>query len=262
MGLFATAMLVVAIILAGCGASPALEPAAEDVSDENAQAVTPGALTVEWQGDAGCRQASVDRNENVRFGACGGSLTTLQLGEAADEAGSELATFVATYAPFTATTAAGTVSFGGQGEQVASAAEQRMLAEWARWLAREAEAGVTTISDGVVFTWHRVGGAKAACDIVSLYVTGVAETRSCHQEPPVLLSRTRLNADQLARLYEWADSLAAIEDGEASVDSDGASIRLAFNGLGATATNQSAQQAMIDLAESLFNAAGQASDNP
>jgi hypothetical protein len=240
-------------LIAACGpTSQGVEPAA----GEQVEAVPAGTLSVQWQADGQCRQATLDRNENVRYGSCGGSLTTLQLGEATVEASSELGTFVDQYASFTAETAAGTVTFGGQGSQVATAAEQRMLGEWARWLAREAEAGDATISDGVVFTWHRVGGADAACDIVTLYITGVVETRSCHREPPQLLSRTRLSAGQLDQLYTWADGLASFET---STDANGASIRLFFAGTGSVEARSADQQAMTTLAETLFSAVGDSS---
>jgi hypothetical protein len=253
LSLFAAMVLVMAILLAGCSSGA---PVAEPEVSEAGQSAPAGSLSVQWQDGGDCRQATVDRNDNVRYGSCGGNLTTLQLGAAAEDAGAELAQFVDTFAPFSAETAAGVVDFGGQGEQVASAAEQRMLGEWARWLAREAEAGAATISDGVVFTWHRVGGSKAACDIVSLYVTGVVETRSCHSDPPRLLSRDRLTAAQLAELYGWADSLATFDEAQVSLDADGATVRLAFFGLGSDTANQPQQQAMIELAQSLFPATG------
>jgi hypothetical protein len=253
--LLAAAALIVAIVMSGCGTTAPPEPAASQ-PDEGAPV---GSLTVEWQQDGQCRQASLDRNENVRYGACGGNMTTLQLGEAATEASDELAAFVDQYAAFNAETAAGSVRFGGQGSQVATVAEQRMLAEWARWLAREAEAGEATISDGVVFTWHRLGGDEAACDIVSLYATGIVETRSCHKEPPQLLSRTRLSAGQLEQLYAWADGLAAFDADGATTDATGATIRLTFAGSGEAQASQMDRQAMTGLAAELFAAAAPAS---
>lgn len=76
----------------------------------------------------------------VAFGYCGSTLFGGKF--VADARPATLASFAARYAPFAASTAAGTITFVGSGAQVATPAEQAALAAWTQRLVMEAASGV------------------------------------------------------------------------------------------------------------------------
>jgi hypothetical protein len=114
-----------------------------------APAAQVGEPVIVWRqtdGEGLCRTAGIG-DEGVAFGPCEG----VQLGGifGQPDRRQDLVEFAATYALFTASTQAGDVEFRGEGDQTASPAEQRMLAEWARLVALEAEAGRSGASWGL-----------------------------------------------------------------------------------------------------------------
>jgi len=86
-----------------------------------------------------CQDARVGA-QGVAFGYCGGTLFGGKF--VTDARPATLATFAARYAPFTASTAAGTITFAGSGDQVATPEEQEALAAWTQRLVMEAASGV------------------------------------------------------------------------------------------------------------------------
>ena len=115
----------------------------------------------------------------------------------------DLLFFVRTYAPFRQRSAGGELAFGGQGPVKAGAVEQRMILEWARKVAAEAESGQSESSYGLVLAWHR-GGAAESCDDLAVYLDGEVRAGSCAWPDE---SRGRLRPEPLARLDDWYDKL-------------------------------------------------------
>jgi hypothetical protein len=150
----------------------------------------------------------------------------------------DLEEFAATYAPFAVETPAGDVTFHGRGARVATPAEQRMVAEWARLVALEAEAGRSGASWGLALAWNLEGGNPQRCASVTIYVTGEVFAADCAAEPPQTLLHTRLAAAQLQRLYTWLDTYQPFErilPAPGAAGETGATVRIVFSGSGAAA---------------------------
>jgi hypothetical protein len=115
-----------------------------------------------WQHteDNVCRMLEVGP-EGVIFGPCDGSMDQADLPAGRLE---ELGELLGLYASFNAETPTGTVMLNSQGEQDASQAEQRSVAEWARPVYQEVEAGRSGAAWGMAFAWHREGGIAGFCD--------------------------------------------------------------------------------------------------
>jgi hypothetical protein len=232
------------------------EPTAPPPAVTNAPALE-GAL-IEWTGQdetGGCATAVIATTQ-VAHGPCGGPF--VETAFSLEERPQEVAQFAAHYAPFTAATAAGQITFNGQGTHTAVAAEQRMIAEWARLVALEAAFGRSGASWGLALAYHREGGIVGFCDDISIYLTGVAHAVSCQGGEPRNLGSVRLNAGQLAQLYAWVDRLQSFEyeQSDASdegVVSDAMTIRLLFTGMGTAVAGEADRQAMALLAQELLN---------
>jgi hypothetical protein len=212
-----------------------------------------GEVILSWQQTLDTCQAADFGRDGVSFGPCmgvrmGGKLVS-------PEREDELADLIATYAPFEAETPAGIVTFTGAGSVIATAAEQRMIAEWARQAILEASAGRSGAGWGLAFAWHREGGIAGFCDDVNTYVTGQLYATSCKGENPENLVQRRMTAEELEKLYAWVDEYAPfeiIQDDGAVADS--MKITLIFSGAGATEADGAVQQEILNFAQELFTA--------
>lgn len=212
-----------------------------------------GARVLTWRNsdESGCQTIEAGP-DGVAFGPCGGQL--LGVPYSFDTRQPALSTFANTYQAFTAETPAGTVDFVGTGSQVATPAEQRMIAEWAHSVNLEAQGGRSGASWGLVVAWHREGGLAGFCDDVTVYVTGDAYITSCRGNQPQELGRVQLAPDQLAIVYDWVDTLQPFEVEETDpATEDAMTIRMVFSGAGTAAANEAVEQAITDLALTLIN---------
>jgi hypothetical protein len=203
---------------------------------------------VEWSGTIeGVCQAAIIGTNNVTFGPCDGPTTAGEF--SSDERREDLEYFVSEFASFAAETPAGMVEFSGQGDVVATPAEQRMIAEWARLVALEAASGRSDENWGMIFTYHREGGIAGFCDDVTVTVTGVAHATSCAGNEPQELGRVRLDANQLATAFNWVDTLQSFEyEHTDPATADAMTIRIVFSGTGNTEATEEDRKAMEALA--------------
>ena len=203
------------------------------------------AVTLAWQQPEMdlCHSAMIGAQQ-IAFGPCEGPLTSTPLLEEMARP-AELANFVQTYAAFEAATPAGTVTFTGTGTTVATPAEQRMLAEWARLVFWEAQGGRSGAAWGLVFAWHREGGIAGFCDDVTVDVTGQVYVTSCKGNLPQDMGKRRLTAHELAQIYTWMDKLQSFtfEQKDAAV-ADAMQVQLTFNGVGEQTATREEQQAI------------------
>lgn len=197
-----------------------------------------------------CRQG-VYTMDRAAAGLCDAPLVATPL--QGDWVGRNLPYFLATYAPFTAETMAGTVTFTGTGSLGAMPAEQQMIAEFARIGSGIVESGHEGASYGLAFALHREGGLAGVCEDFEVYVSGEVFITSCKGETPERLAYGRLTALELETLYslldtytftEWADATAIAYDGLAQ--------ELVFNGRGDVSASDVEVQTLIDLAGSLY----------
>lgn len=210
-----------------------------------------GDLLMSWQQTLDTCQAAQFGTQGVIFGPCMG----VQMGGrlVSPEREEQLADLIATYAPFEAETAAGIVTFNGQGDTEAAPVEQRMIAEWARQASLEASAGRSGASWGLAFAWHREGGIAGFCDDLTAYVTGLLYASSCQGQTPENLGSRWMTSDELERLYAWIDEYAPFEylhdDGAVA---DSMKVTLIFSGAGASEADEAIQQEIVAFAQELY----------
>ncbi len=215
-----------------------------------------GEMLIEWTGnsDSGCTVAQIGP-DGIAIGRCYEEVR-LGLPFAVESRAADLADFVATFAPFTADTPAGSVAFNGTGTEAATPAQQRMIAEWSRLVQLEAQGGRSGASWGLAFAWHREGGIAGFCDDLTVYVTGEAWATSCRGQNPQDLGHFRLDAEELAMLYQWVDGFASFEyEQRDPAVADSMTVRLIFSGAGEQAANEAEQAAILDFAQMLYSAA-------
>ncbi len=179
-----------------------------EAPDVNEQAVA-----VEWQAQTqrGCWHASISIG-TVAFGACGADIMPASYADPTRV--DELQAFVAAYPSFNAETAAGTVRFVGIGTQTATDIEQRMIAEWAQAVAREAESGQAQPGVGAALVYARVN-ADEDMESLQIYRSGEALATVCEDDgddcrEPV---RARLTPGDLLILYDLVDTYQSFDVG-------------------------------------------------
>lgn len=201
--------------------------------------------------DVPCQQATLGA-EGVVYGLCEGAALKAEL--VSQERAAEMEDFVATYAPFEAETAAGTLSFQGQGDTEATGVEQRQIAEWARLTAVEASSGQQSVELGLAMLWRREGGVAGFCDDLLIYSTGQVRSYSCGGDAIEPTGEGRLSAEELEQLYEWLDTfqqtmVEEIDDAEA----DAMTIQMLLVGRGMEEATDEQKQDMAAFAEEQFN---------
>ncbi|MBX3014058.1 MAG: hypothetical protein KF832_21235 [Caldilineaceae bacterium] len=206
-------------------------------------------LTWTQRDENGCQTIEAG-TEGVAFGLCGTPLLGVPYGLPTRQP--DINWLAGYYRAFGGETPAGSVDFVGNGPHLATANEQRMIAEWARLVFQEAQAGDADASRGLVLAWQRSGGDPAACVDVILYRTGDAELTRCQAAPPEPLGRVRLMVHQLALLYTWVDTLQAFSAAEVALMEGPATVGdLRFVGAGSQVATLADQQAIALLAEQL-----------
>ncbi len=207
-----------------------------------------GEVVISWrQGGELCQTASVGL-EGVAFGPCG---TVLMWGQLLKEVGrpQELAEFSQTYASFEADTPAGEISFKGEGDTVATIAEQRMIAEWTQLVRLEAEAGRSGASWGLALAWRRQNNQPGFCDNLTIDLTGkvFASIALCDGGQATDLGAGRLTPAQLQQLYRWVDMFKAFE-----INQTGSPVYLILAGSGTTEAGLVDQELMLNFAAEIF----------
>lgn len=211
-------------------------------------------LSLTWQEGGNCTTALLQSESGVQTGLCNGHPTDYPFSTDTPDGVALLTRFVTTYAPFTAETPIGTVKLKGTGTTPATPAQQRQMAETARWLTETAMAGRSSAANYLALSWHREGGIAGFCDDLAISRTGLAEASSCKGTPPAIT----LNDAQLSQLYTWLDTLQAfdIAQGDPAGAADAMHISLRFGGRGAVPADAAQQQAILDFASALFAGQG------
>jgi hypothetical protein len=214
-----------------------------------------GDVLITWSesNELGCQQALIKMDE-ISFGACEAAMTVVPF--SGDSEANDLAYFSQKYASFEAQTAAGDISFSGVGSEIATPAEQRMIAAWTRLTKQVAEAGRAGAAWGLVIAWHREGGVAGFCDDLGVYETGVAMASTCKLEQPVIPERIFLNASQLEQLYTWIDDLSTFEFEQSDpATADALTVYMQFAGSGEQTASAEVQQSILDFAAQVYTQA-------
>jgi hypothetical protein len=209
-----------------------------------------GGIGITWQADNQC-QAAVITQQGVTYGPCDGEMKTAPLPNNGEK--QDLDGFANTYAPVYVETNVGRINLAGRGDDQASPAEQRMLAEWARLTVESATLGDTETLHQPAIAWHREGGIAGFCDDLTVNVAGEATSTSCKDGTHQELGQARLNGQQLAQLYGWVDTLQSFEVVQTEpANADKMTVQLSFTGRGTREATPMEQQAIGAFAAQLF----------
>lgn len=162
-----------------------------------------------------------------------------------------LSEWVQRYAAFEVETKAGRLMLNGFGVLVATEAEQRMLAEWARLNFELAQTGSLDPAEGLVLAWSRQGGIAGFCDDLGVYLDGRVVVSNCKtgEEP---YPAFRLNATQLEQLYAWVDAYQSTEQVTTDpAQADGMTLRLYLYGEGEDRPDNETLRAISEFAAGL-----------
>lgn len=166
----------------------------------------------------------------------------------------QLVIFIGRYASFQARTPAGEVSLRGIGTAIASAAEQRMIAEWAAAVAPEVGQGLPTPTPDTTLVWERTGGIAGFCDRVVVGRTGFASAWSCRGGTERLIATTVLQSEELATLYQWLDQFEAFSWHSDNLDAtaDAMSLALEFDSAGPNSVGEADREQMLAFVDRLI----------
>jgi hypothetical protein len=204
-----------------------------------------------WEQTTGgvCSRVEIG-TKSVAYGSCDGALTEAQLSAAR---AAELTYLLAAYQSFSTATRAGTIHFNGQGQQEASPAEMRSVAEWAKLVDMEAQGGRGGAAWGLAFTWHREGGIAGFCDDLGVYLTGWAMPGSCKGGQSRNFNPYRLTSEELTQMYAWIDQLAAFDyEHKDAASADAMQIKLSWMGAGTGQADQPLQEKIAAFAGQVY----------
>jgi hypothetical protein len=216
---------------------------------ENQLASPSGRISlISWQSvGQPCQQVTVTEQEII-FGCYpDASPVTISADRAAD-----FLYFTKNYAPFSAITSDGKLTFSGQGGVGANADQQRGINEWARLVFQEVHSGKADPAWGLAINYQRHGGIAGFADTVNVYSAGYAMT-STYNSDPVVFKKVYLNKNQLHQLYQWLDTFKAVKYDQSSPANvaDGMSITLGLAGAGKKTASDQDIQSMLSFGSNL-----------
>lgn len=158
--------------------------------------------------------------------------------------------FTSLFLPFQSLTQAGKIDFFGTGAVTATPFQQRMIAEWARWVFSTASKGDVHEEESLVLSWQ-YENSHGECYRVSVYAFGEARLSTCASSEPEIVGRLRLLSSQLQLLYAFQSQLHSFQHEVTNLGAQETSTtRLNFFGQGEEAATDYHKDWMIDLAES------------
>jgi len=207
-------------------------------------------ILLEWTSPA-CDVLSVS-TQALNYGKCGGSLQTVP---GFDPGLEPFKNWNKTFAPFEADSPAGKVKFNGLGINtdglgtiIATPAEQRMIAEWAKLQFDIAKSGRAGAASGLAFGYHREGGIAGFCDDVVVYLDGRAMVSSCKG----LNTTFYLTASELQQVYAWFDGLKSIDYSYSDpATADGMKTVLSMPGQGQKSADDASIHAILEFISGL-----------
>ena len=204
----------------------------------------PGML-LEWTG-ADCSRLTVS-TVAAFYGKCGETLVAVPSMHAG--AGDDpLKNWAQSFTPFEVDTPAGQLKFTGLGKSIASPADQRMIAEWAKLQFEVAQAGRAGAAWGLAFSYHRAGGIAGFCDDVAVYLDGHALVSSCKEQ----FAPFYLTASEMQQVYAWFDDLKPVDYLHTdSAAADGMTISLILPGQGQKTADDATLSAIAEYASQL-----------
>lgn len=200
------------------------------------------ALVLTWQSvDQPCMVADFSA-EVITFAECADPLNSV-LGKVQAERLIELTN---EFASFTASTPAGKISLSGKGTTVATEAEQRSIAEWAKSNFESARLGSPDKAWSLAFSYHH---NSQGCEDVAISFSGLALVSVCDG----FLGQTYLTAPELEQLYEWIDSFSSEEvTSQPDQSPSPSSFVVKLNGTGSKRPDEQTIRSMVEFGNQIF----------
>lgn len=180
--------------------------------------------------------------EAITYEECADPLTSV-LGEVQAERLSEL---IAEFAPFTASTPAGQISLSGTGTTVATEAEQRSIAEWAKSNFESARFGNPDKAWSLAFSYHH---NSQGCEDVAISFSGLALVSVCDG----FLGQTYLTAPELKQMFAWIDSFSSQEvTSQPDQSPSPSTFVVKLNGTGSEQPDDQIIRSMVEFGNKIF----------
>jgi hypothetical protein len=211
-----------------------------------------GETIISWTGEHGaelgrCAMAEVG-TKAVAFGDCFGQMMTGIFANVANR--NLLAQHVARFATFRADTPAGQIVFTGKGEQQATLADQRAIAELAQLMYLEARSGRAGASWATAIALQQETTPDRTPMCVSVQMTGQVYVSKCESDAPV--TPIFLNPSGLEQLFRWVDELALYETKASGME---VMTKITFGGRGSREASEADKLAIQSFAEGLIGEA-------
>lgn len=214
-----------------------------------------GEVLVTWTGQKTPEEGSCATTEigtdALSISDCGG--TPVQANFVREQNAQAMKNYAAGYVSFEADTQAGKVAFNGKGSAQPTPAEQRMIAELADLMYREAIMGRPGASWANAVALQREGSLPACINVLT---TGEVNVNSCQPDDAGI--STRLNPSGLDQLYRWLDTFSAFEYAVDGADK----ITMQFTGRGSSPATAEDMQAVHTFVESLIGEVREANPVP
>jgi hypothetical protein len=209
-----------------------------------------GTPILTWQ-SAGQPCQSIELGASaVAFGYCGGAQMQSPYADALRI--KQLNQWVSTYRSFSGVTPAGQITFTGQGNQDASPAVQRAMAQWAMIIDMEAVGGHANDPLNILLSWRGSNTSVGFCNEVNIYGTGEVFGVDCNSGAE--LGPLLMTSQQIDQLYQWVDQFngVSIDSGDAA-SADSIVEHLDFAGQGQWQPTDLQKQALLKYAQQVNN---------
>jgi len=150
------------------------------------------------------------------------------------------------FAPFTASTPAGKISLSGKGITIATEAEQRSIAEWAKSNFESARLENPDKAWSLAFSYHH---NSQGCEDVAISFSGLALVSVCDG----FLGQTYLTAPELEQLYDWIGTYSSQEvTSHPDQSPSPSSFVVNLNGSGSEQPDEQSIRSMVEFGNQIF----------
>jgi hypothetical protein len=143
-------------------------------------------------------------DQEVSMGQCSGEITSKPLTN--PRLTEQINWYADMYAPFELSTEALHLRFDGRGGQIASAAEQRSILEWAILTRKQVDAQAYSPDAGLVAVIDQTGGIVGICRRVTLHLSGWASFADCRGKD-LQFTSYRMTSAEIETMFQLYDRL-------------------------------------------------------
>jgi hypothetical protein len=171
-------------------------------------------------------------DEEVSMGQCGGEIKSKPVVN--PNLADQINWYADMYAPFELSLDSVRLRFEGRGGQIASAAEQRSILEWAILTSKQVDAGMYSPDAGLVAVIDQTGGIAGICRRVTLNLSGWAAFADCRGKD-LHFATYRMTSSEIETMFQLYDRLGESQNTlePPAGTADGFQYQVSFYGMGA-----------------------------